>query len=223
MKKTSVFEPAKAPLFSLDYTLRYLYDSVRYSAATLMAIRFKYRGREFVADTPEEAVRLQRMLEDEDSKRAKQDPHFRNILDREVAGWTEGQFWQVMNNLGTRQTQLLHLVLLYEVLGSEELAAGLDLSSQEALAGVVSGLSKQLTKQGVKPNDVFWVETHWVGKKKERFFRLTTGFAGVSAGSSWTAFWKNKKWEKEAEARIDKVVKRIIKQDNKLDKEIFGE
>lgn len=223
MRKTPYPEMPKPPLFCLDSTLRYIYDALRHSAATLMAIRFKYRGREFVADTPEEAVRLQRMLEDEDSKRAKEDPHFKNRLHKELAGWTEEQFWQVMNNLGTRQTQLLHMVFLHTVLDSEELAAALDLPSQEALAGVVSGLSKQLTKQGVKPGEVFTVETHWLGKKKERFFRLATGFAGVAAESNWAAYWKLKKWEKEAEARIDKVIKRKKKQEANLDKEIFGE
>jgi hypothetical protein len=184
-----------------------------------MAIKFNHRGKVFTADTPEEAVKLQRLLEDADSQRAKTDPEFGDKLHKELAGWTEDKFWDVYNSLGLRQTQLLRIIFNHTCLRHESLLAGLDLPSLESLAGVVSGLSKQLTKCGVKLGDVLIMETHWIGKKKDRFFSLTPGFEAAMRG---IGYWKLKKWDKEASARIDKVHKRIMKKEEKLDIEIFG-
>jgi len=172
-----------------------------------MAIKFMYRGSPYTADTPEEAVRLRHLLEDADYERAKNDPNFRDRLNQQVSGWTDDKFWSVINALGEQQTRLLIAVYLWTTITARELAIALNLPSQEALAGVVSGMSKQLEKLGVQPSEVFFVETYWAGKKKERWFSLSPGFAGAARELSWGHHWRLQKWEAEMAARLKKMEK----------------
>ena len=194
--------------YSLDNTLRYLYDSLRYKGAELMAIKFTYLDREYIADTPEEASRLRQLLEDGDYERAQHDHAFRGRMNQQLASWNEEKFWSVINGIGPQQTRLLVAVYLETSILAEELAGALQLSSQEALAGVVSGLSKQLEKLSIKPSEVFLVETYWVGKRKERHFQLSPGFNGAAWDFNWGHYWRMAKWAKEFESNVKKMKKK---------------
>ena len=172
-----------------------------------MAIRFMHCGKEYIADTPEEAVRLRYMLEDSDFERSERDPDFRDRLAQQVSGWTEETFWELMNSLGEQQVKLITAIYLWTTIDDVDLMAALNLSSKEALAGVVSGLSKQLDKANVKPSDVFYVRDYWEGRKKQRNFRLSQGFEGAAAMSTWSWYWKLDQWATETEARLDRIRK----------------
>lgn len=167
-----------------------------------MAVKFTYHGESYTADTPEEAVRLRHLLEDADYERAKKDPGFRARLHQRVSGWSDEKFWKVINALGPLQTRFLVAIYLWTSIDSRELATVLELPSQEALAGVVSGLSKQLEKLDVTPSEVFYVETYWVGKKKERYFHLSDGFDGAATELHWGHYWRLEQWAKQMEARL---------------------
>ena len=97
----------KNPNLPLDDTLRLLYDTLRVFGAKLVAIKFIHLGREYTADTPEEAVRLRHLLEDSDYQRAKNDPGFRDRINQQISGWSEEKFWSVINELGEQQTRAL--------------------------------------------------------------------------------------------------------------------
>lgn len=187
---------------SLDNTLRYLYYTIQVKGGSVLAIRFTYRGTEYVADTPEEAQRLRQLLEDSDYGRPKNDVGFRYRMNLQLYGWDESRFNSVMASIGRQQTKMLVALFLWQAIDAEDLAMVLGLSSQESLAGVISGLSKQLEKLGVKLGDVFRVQTHWVGKKKERYFSLSPGFDGAAAEFNWGHYWRTEEWAKDFEAKI---------------------
>ena len=144
-----------------------------------MAIRFTENGREYVADTPEEVLRL-RQLFDSSAREFKKDG-IDDPSKRQSRGWTKEKCRTLLNSLGEQQKRLLICIQLRATINMHEMAQALQLPSQEALAGVVSGLSKQLEKIGTRPAQVFFVETRWVGKKKERWFSLVPGFAEATS------------------------------------------
>jgi len=169
----------------LDYTLRYLYDSLRKAGAFLLAIRFTHRGRRYEADRPEEAKRLADLLEAADQEKAKNDPSFARKLLFEKAGWTENRFWNLVNSIGEMQTKMLEALLRHEFLDDDELAKILGLRTLVSLAGVLSGFSKQAKRLGVRPSEVYQVTTYWKGRKKERMFSITEGFQEMAEEHQW--------------------------------------
>jgi hypothetical protein len=72
-------------------------------------------------------------------------------------------------------------------IGSAELAKGLKLNSQTALAGVISGLSKQLKTLDLELGDLYTIKTKWNGKKKEELFFLRESFRRAAEEVGWKA------------------------------------
>jgi hypothetical protein len=171
----------------LDDTLRYLYSTLSSSGGLLLAIRFSYHGRRYEADTAEEAKKLVELLEEADKERAKKDPEFARKLLLKKAGWTDERFWNLVNNIGETQVMLLEAIFgsgEYPVF-APDLAKTLGLKSQVALAGVLSGFSKQAKRLGVRVADVYQVTTYWKGRKKERVFNVSEGFREAAKQNQW--------------------------------------
>ena len=162
-----------------------------------MAIRFAENGCEYVADTPEEVLQLRRLLERSQAQSGTDDGS-----KGQVSRWTQERCLTIINSLGEQQKRLLISTQLRTTINMKDMARALQLPSQEALAGVVSGLSKQLEKLGVPATQVFFVETRWVGKKKERWFHLAPGFAEASSNLKSTEEATLEKLFQEMEARL---------------------
>ena len=76
----------------------------------------------------------------------------------------------------------MFLLLLYEdaAITSHDVKEKMRLGSESALAGVVSGLSKQLQKLRLRPEDLYSVTIRWTAKDKIRTFRLSNNFRWVA-------------------------------------------
>ncbi len=70
-------------------------------------------------------------------------------------------------------------------IGSAELAKRLKLDSQVALAGVISGLSKQLKTLDLELDSLYTVKTKWTVRKKEEFFFLRESFRQAAEEAGW--------------------------------------
>lgn len=66
----------------------------------------------------------------------------------------------------------------------------LGLKSEESLAGVLSGLSKQLKKLGIPVAELYAVRVEWTGKSKKRFFWLTREFRSAAEELGWPDKWE---------------------------------
>lgn len=174
----------------LDNTLRYVYNTLRKVGCELMAIEFKYKGTVWRADTAEEAVALRNEL-------VKADKVFipeHEAMDQSEEFWTPDRFMNVVQGTGELQQKLLTAIHHKPGITSKELVQQLGLDSEVALAGVISGLSKQLTQMGVKPRQVFAIEVNWAGKTKTRRFLLDDFFLGAGMEQNWPDAWaKNTK------------------------------
>jgi hypothetical protein len=70
-----------------------------------------------------------------------------------------------------------------------EIIKTLKIGSEEALAGVLSGLSKQLKKVGRQPSELYTVTVQWVTDGKVRRFGLTHGFRWAATQLGWPDKW----------------------------------
>ncbi|HUJ94769.1 MAG TPA: hypothetical protein VLW84_05850, partial [Terriglobales bacterium] len=119
-------------------------------------------------DTVDEAVALRQRLEREDYDAAKADPKIHRKLLRAQAVWTADRFWDLLNGIGESQKRLLEALMGKREVDSTQLVKGLGLGSQIALAGVLSGLSKQLRSMGLSPTELYRVDTSWRENKRVR-------------------------------------------------------
>jgi hypothetical protein len=162
--------------------LRYPHITLRKKGAELLAIQFFHRGKRWKADTPEEAIRLRRQLEVEDMRKV-------GPSDSRVDGlgglWTPDVFATFLQTIGEQQKTAVLLMAQNAGIGSAELAKRLNLGSQTALAGVISGLSKQLKTLDLGLDNLYTVKTKWKGKKKEELFFLRESFRQAAEEAGW--------------------------------------
>ena len=173
---------------SLDSALRYLYSTLVYLEVPLVAIRFEFNDETWEADTPEEAVALRAKLEH--TTRFPPDPH--KELDKAERFWTPDRFFAVIGDIGDHQQRLLRAIAKQQGITSEELRKQLKLDSEVALAGVISGLSKQLKQAGVALRQVLAINVSWSGKKKTRSFLLDDFFWAIGSELGWPDGWNEK-------------------------------
>jgi len=151
-----------------------------------MAIEFKHRGRLWRADTAREAIALRRQLEADDQAaiEAGEDPS-----DVEDQVWTPDLLVDLLRGAGENQKKFLRSVFEHGTIDTVEVRKKLDLQNETALAGVLSGLSKQLKKLNLKPWDLYTVQIQWDGKGKTRSFHLSQSFRWAAMQMGWPDEW----------------------------------
>lgn len=147
-----------------------------------MAIQFFHRGNSWKTDTPEEAIRLRRQLEVEEMRRGGPNDGWTDGLG---GLWTPEVFATLLQTIGERQKAAISLMAQHAGIGSAELAKRLKLDSQVALAGVISGLSKQLKTLDLELDSLYTVKTKWTVRKKEEFFFLRESFRQAAEEAGW--------------------------------------
>jgi len=180
---------------SLDNTLRYLYITCRLTRCDLMAIEFKHRSKTYRADTPEEAARLVKLLREadraegiysDDEYSEDGDPTYKKV-------WDLDTFMELMRNLGDLQKDFLESLFAKYQVPSSVVLKELGIDSEVALAGVLSGLSKQLKTMNLASGDLYNVTVKWTGKQKKRLFTLNPDFSTAAIEAGWPDGWKGKR------------------------------
>jgi hypothetical protein len=175
------------PDFELDKTLWYLYRSIMLRGGMIMAIRFTHRGNKYEADTPDEAIRLRDMLEKYD----REDVETGNISEEELiyekTKWSEERFLGLVQHIGVAQQKFLAALISAPrgYVNVNTIAKRLGLSSTMALAGVQSGLAKQLRLLGMEPIDLYRVQISWPEGERNRFLVLDEGFRLAAIDNDW--------------------------------------
>jgi hypothetical protein len=185
-------ETKHIPQNTLDSTLRYLYYTVRLRRCELMAIEFKHRAKTYRADTPEEAANLVKLLRemdrsegiyDDDGYSKDGDPVYKKV-------WDLDTFMELMRSLGDLQKDFLKSLFSKYQVPSAAVRKELGMDSEVALAGVLSGLSKQLKAMNLTSADLYSVAVKWDGKKKRRLFTLNQDFSTAALEAGWPDEWK---------------------------------
>lgn len=152
------------------------------TGAEQLAIQFFHRGKRWKTDTPEEAICLRQQLEVEDMRRVRPNDGWTDGLG---GLWTREVFATFLHAIGERQRAAVSLMAQHPGIGSAELAKRLKLDSQVALAGVISGLSKQLKTLDLELDNLYTVKTKWTVRKKEESFFLRESFRQAAEEAGW--------------------------------------
>jgi hypothetical protein len=153
-----------------------------------MGIEFKHRGRVWRADTVEEAIKLRTRLEAEDQAAFDAGEELPYDLD-DTAKWTHDTITDLLRGAGPLQRRFLKVLAQEDEITSDKLLEKLSLDSMVSLAGVLSGLSKQLKKLGIKTWELYTVKVEWSGKTKTRSFSLVKQFEWSAAELGWPDKW----------------------------------
>lgn len=184
MKRNPKFTPQKVNI-TLDNTLRYMYRSIRYCGGELLAIRFKYGGIEWDVDTIQEAIAVREQMD--------ANAHPWDDWEEQERFWTPDKFLDAIEGIGELQRELLIAIHHKPGISGKELAISLGLDSEVALAGVISGMSKQLKKMQIEPSRVFSIKVAWNGKTKNRTFLLDDFFIKSGTEQNWPDAWEHEK------------------------------
>jgi hypothetical protein len=165
-----------------------------------MAIEFKHRAKTYRADTPEEAAKLVKLLRemdrtegiyDDDGYTEDGDPVYQKV-------WDADTFMELMRNLGDLQKDFLRAIFAKNQVPSAVILKTLGIDSEVALAGILSGLSKQLKSINLASGDLYSVTVKWSGKQKKRLFTLNPDFMGAAIETGWPDEWEGAKRDASA-------------------------
>lgn len=161
-----------------------------------MPIRFKYAGVSFTADTPEEAARTMALLNEQSRQRQQariqsmlKEGRTEEVHDYLVEGpddpWTAELFLAFIDRIGKTQQDVLALLVSCRHATDEELRACIKVPGNQALAGVLSGISKQAAALGIHARDIFSFENFRSAGKRHSNYKVANKFAEIAAKMNW--------------------------------------
>jgi hypothetical protein len=164
-----------------------------------MPIRFKYGGVSFTADTPEEAAQTMSLLKERDVEVSRQRSRARiqaqlggpmeqvkAFISEEAANpWTPELFQSFIDRLGRPQRDALALLVTFRHVTDEELRASVDVPGNQALAGVLSGISKRAAALNIDARDVFSFENLRNGGKRRSTYAVSEKFHDIATRNNW--------------------------------------
>jgi len=172
-----------------------------------MAIKFKHGGVAFTADTPEEALRLSTLLKERDAEAAqkriaeyqkragearfmtKYGDGFQQIIasmDEEMeTPWTFEVFLSFIDRLGSPQKAALAALVTHHRMTDEDLRKALSISGNQALAGVLSGISKQAAALGIPARAIFGFENLRNAGKRRSTYTVADKFLQIATDMNW--------------------------------------
>ena len=99
--------------------------------------------------------------------------------------WTGQLFWKFIDNIGEAQTALLKLLVTKQHLTDDQMrnAAGVD--SNQELAGILSGISKQAGALNLSARSVFLIENQFKSGKTSKSYTIAPEFLNVATDQNW--------------------------------------
>lgn len=173
-----------------------------------MAITFKYGGASFTVDTPQEAaetltlLKRQQAEEEKEHRQALLQAFMDRKIDRSKAymerfqkelssyderkfAWTPDYFQALVSRLGEPQKLALALLVAKRSVSDEDLRNALKVPGNQALAGVLSGISKQAAALNIPARAIFDFENFRVGGKRRSDYLVVDEFRQIAADMNW--------------------------------------
>lgn len=162
-----------------------------------MAIKIEHNGRLITVDTPEEAAELLAILDIKEAQAAiermrsrfqgdmKMYEHKLGAYKEESFVWTPDYFNALIDRLGKPQKLALALLVTKKSLADEELRSALNVSGNQALAGVLSGISKQAAALYIPARAIFDFENSRVGGKRRSDYLVSNEFRQIATQMNW--------------------------------------
>lgn len=172
-----------------------------------MALTWKYRGETFTAESPEEMMKIRELVKKEESaanhKRAElrffarmgrsalsgmpyliaEEEHA--MAEEEARAWTPERFISLIDHLGKPQQAALALLVSKRQVTDQELRTHLKVSGNQALAGVLSGISKQAASLGIPARAIFGFENLRSDGKRRSTYTVAEKFLQIATDMNW--------------------------------------
>lgn len=134
----------------------------------------EYKGRIVRCRTAEAANRILSVFEQQDTT-------------KEVLRWSDDDFAEFTNRIQLRQRRLLAKLLEYgtNLVQDVKLREHLDITSNQALAGILSGITKVALALSIEPERVYSQRTRFMKGKPERLYRIASGFLRAAYAHGW--------------------------------------
>jgi hypothetical protein len=162
-----------------------------------MAITFKYGGASFTVDTPQEAAEILALLKRHEAEAAieqarsrfsqymQEDHHRVSAYDESKFVWTRDRFSAFIERLGDAQKLVLALLVTKRSVTDEQLRNSLKVPGNQALAGILSGISKQAVALYIPPRVIFDSENFRSGGKRRNDYLVADEFKKIAAAMNW--------------------------------------
>jgi hypothetical protein len=135
----------------------------------------EYRGRIIRCKTAEAVNRMLQVLDEQD-------------VAKDALPWSPHDFTEFTDRIQWQQRKLLAKMLEYgstTLLSSEKLRDLMGISGNQALAGVLSGITKVAMSLDIAPERVYLKTTRFSQGKPEQYYRVSSGFLKAAAENEW--------------------------------------
>jgi hypothetical protein len=149
-----------------------------------MAIKVQHGEVFYIVDTPEEAVRIGTLL---NRKTVNSDAGIdicatADKADATGTAWTPDLVRKFIERLGQSQQTALSVLIASQIASDEYLREAVGAADNQALAGVLSGISKQAAALGMSPRSVFSFVNLRNGGKRSNIYNISESFRENAAG-----------------------------------------
>jgi hypothetical protein len=165
-------------------------------------IRVKYRGAIYEFETPKEAAETMALLEskeqerriDHEMNRVMSSLGFTDPLEKlratinpnvEEPIWKPRIFDLFIERLGPAQRAALTLLVLRQCVTDQEFCTELGIPGNQALAGTLSGITKQAAILNIPAREVFRIENHRKARKRYNTYFVADSFLKAAKAMNW--------------------------------------
>lgn len=155
-------------------------------------IKFTYGKASFTVYTREDALALYASMkkQDEDAARKRAIDRFggnlmADILEAAETPWAPQVFLDFIERLGVAQRAALALLVNQHRATDEELRKALNVPNNQALAGVLSGISKRAASMDIPARDVFGFENFRNAGERRSTYAVADKFLQIATAMNW--------------------------------------
>jgi len=153
-------------------------------------VKITYHDKLIECEDAEEAIKILKAIEHEEEF-ARLTTNARRVRIEEDARrkfgytWTAQVFRQLVDSLGESQKRVLTLLVRKNKASDEELRKTLKLESNQQLAGVLSGISKQAAALNIPARSIFLIENESKGGETTKTYAVASEFSYTATENNW--------------------------------------
>jgi len=156
-------------------------------------IRITHKGRVIECSSASEAIAMLKHFDEEDNAPVSGSNKYlsfssavQDIFGRAKNAWSRESFWKFVESLGESQIEVLRILVQKQRVSDQELRKALKLDNNKALAGVLSGISKQAAALNVPARAVYAVEDERREGELIKTYAVAIDFLGMAKEMNWT-------------------------------------
>jgi len=175
----------------------------------MIVIKIPYKDGHIECTTSEEAIAVIQHLAEEEAKRkqitsVRLDSWPKEAVDEilrerdafyeitEISAWTRESFWKFIDGIGDSQKRLLTLLVHNYRQSDDVLRKALKIDSNQALAGVLSGISKQAGILNISARAVYTIEDERRAGKLHKTYAAADDFLRICREMNWPEEWPDR-------------------------------